>query len=101
MGTFFSSTFMEEKTLKEEGIYHPIKLEYYKMLDEETQENGKPKFGIKIVKKEYTKTGMKEENEKVEHVSNDEKEIEEILNTLKQNQVTPVVLEYILKDMNF
>lgn len=101
MRTFFSSTFMEEKSLKEEGIYHPIKLEYYKIVKEETEENEELKFGIKIVKKEYTKTGMKEENEKVEHISNDEKEIEKILNTLEENQVTPVILEYVLKDMNF
>lgn len=101
MRTFFSSTFMEEKQLKEEGIFHPIKLEYYKIVNEEIKEDEKLKFGIKIVKKEYRKTGMKEENEKVQHVSNDEKEIEKILKALERNQVTPVVLKYVLKDMNF
>ena len=34
MKTFFSSTFIKEKSLEEARIYHPIKLEYYKIENE-------------------------------------------------------------------
>lgn len=35
MRTFFSSTFIKKETLKEAGIEHPIKLEYYKIINED------------------------------------------------------------------
>ena len=31
--TFFGSTFIEKDKLEEAEIYHPIKLEYYKRID--------------------------------------------------------------------
>lgn len=35
MRTFFSSTFIKKEALNEAGIYHPIKLEYYKIINED------------------------------------------------------------------
>ena len=57
------------------------------------------KFGIEIVKKEYRKEGTQIDNEQKENVSKDEKEIERILKTLEQNEVTPMGLEEILNDL--
>lgn len=100
MKNFFSSTFMEEKSLSEVGIYHPIKLEYYKTMNEQkTTDEPKPKFGIKIVKKAYTGEGTKVEEEEVEGISDDEKEVEEILRKLERNQATPVILKDVMKDL--
>lgn len=101
MRTFFSSTFIKKEKLKEAGIYHPIKLEYYKLINKEERKNPeKLKFGINIVKKEYKKDGIKVENKKVQYISNDEKKIEKILRTLKENDVTPIAVEDVLNDFS-
>lgn len=101
MRTFFSSTFIKKETLKEAGIEYPIKLEYYKIINEdEIIKQEKAKFGINIIKTEYQKDTIKVENEKVQYLSNDEKKIEEILNILKENEVTPIGVNDILSDFS-
>ena len=35
MRIFFNSTFIKQETLNEAGIIHPIKLEYYKIINED------------------------------------------------------------------
>ena len=99
MRTYFSSTFIEKEVLNEAGIYYPIKLDYYKIINEdEMVKQEKAKFGIHVVKTEYKKEQVKVENKKIPYVSNDEKTIERILNMLKENMVTPFTLEDILND---
>lgn len=101
MRTFFSSTFINKEMLNEAGIKHPIKLEYYKLINEDEMiKQEKAKFGISIVKTEYRKEKVKVENKKIQYVSNDEKKIEEILSILKENEVTPVAVEDILSDFS-
>lgn len=100
MRTFFSSTFIKKETLREAGIYHPIKLEYYKIINEdEIIKQERAKFGIHVIKTEY-KEDIKVENKKIQYLSNDEKRIEEILTILKQNEVTPVAVEDVLSDFS-
>ena len=100
MKTFFSSTFVKEETLEEAKIYHPIKLAYYKITNEEdcTQEE-KAKFGIKVIKTEYTKEGIQKDNKKVRYLSNNEKKKKKILRILERNEVTPIGLEDVLKEL--
>lgn len=101
MKTFFSSTFIKKETLSEAGINHPIKLEYYKIINEdELIKQEKAKFGINVVKTEYKKEDIKVEHKKIQYLSNDEKKIEEILNLLKENEVTPIVLEDVISDFS-
>ena len=101
MRIFFSSTFVKKEALEEAGIYYPIKLEYYKIINEDEMiKQEKAKFGIKVVKTEYKKDDVTIENKKIQYVSNDEKKIEEILNLLKENEVTPVAVEDILSDFS-
>ena len=101
MRTFFSSTFINKEMLNEAGIEHPIKLEYYNLINEDEMiKQEKAKFGISIVKTEYQKEEVKIENKKIQYVSNDEKKIEEILNILKENEVTPVAVDDILSDFS-
>ena len=57
MKTFFGETFIKEKILKEAGIVHPVKLEYYKRINDEKISNNKSKYGISIVKTEYKSNG--------------------------------------------
>lgn len=99
MRTYFSSTFIEKEILNEAGIYHPVKLDYYKIINEDEMiQQEKAKFGIHVVKTEYKKDEVKVENKKIRYVSNDEKTIEKILNILKENVVTPIAVEDVLND---
>ena len=53
MRIFFNSTFIKTETLKEANIKHPIKLEYYKIINEdEILKQKNAKFGIDVVKTE-------------------------------------------------
>lgn len=101
MRVFFGSTFMNKECLKEAGINHPIKLEYYKVINEdEINKLNRTKFGINIVKTEYKKDNIKTENKLIKHLSNDEIEINQILDAFKENQVTPIIVEDILQDFS-
>ena len=101
MKTFFGSTFIDQEKLKEAEIYHPIKLEYYKLINEdEVVKQEKAKFGINVIKTEYIQDNTKVENKIIKHITNDEKKIEEILKIFKENEVTPIIVEDILNDFS-
>ena len=101
MRIFFNSTFIKQETLNEAGIIHPIKLEYYKIINEdEIIKKEKAKFGINVVKTEYIENNIKVEDKKIQYVSNDERKIEEILNLLKEYEVTPIAVEDVLNDFS-
>jgi len=62
MKRFYGSIFIEKEKLEEAGVENPIKLEYYKIINEDEFVKGtNSKYGIKIVKTQYiendTKTG--------------------------------------------
>ena len=99
MKSFYGSIFISKKELKDAGIEYPIKVEYYKIISEkETTKSNESIFGIQAVKTEYRdKIGI--EQSKVEHITNDEKQIEQILEQIKRNEVTPVSLEEIIKEI--
>lgn len=98
MKTFYGSTFIKKEELEEEGISYPIKLEYYKIINEDEITRGeKSRFGIKVIKTEYREEPKVEEKE-VRYMSNDEKRIEEILEIFKRNEVTPISVEEIISD---
>ena len=78
MKNFFGSIFINRDELEEAGIKYPIKVEYYKI---------KYKEKIRI------------EQNKLEHITNDEKEIMQMLEKLKENEVTPVGLEDVIIEL--
>ena len=54
MRTYFGGSFIDKETLKEAEIEYPIKLEYYKEINESiTNANQKTKYGIHIVQTDY------------------------------------------------
>lgn len=100
MRTFFGSVFIEKEKLDEAGIKYPIKLEYYKQINEdEISTYQKPKYGIEIIKTEYKPEYTKVENKKIKYVTNDEIEVNQILNIFKINQVTPINSEEVIVDL--
>ena len=101
MKTFYGSIFIEKEKLREAGIRHPIKLEYYKMINEDKFINGNnEKYGIKIVKTEYKEKNIKIEDKTIKYLSNDEQKIDNILMILKENEVTPISLQDIICDFS-
>ena len=101
MKTFFGSIFIEKKKLEDAGIKNPIKLEYYKIINEDefiNQDNAK--YGIKIVKTEYIQDKTKVEDKTIKYLSNSEQKVDKILSTFKENEVTPICVEDIICDFS-
>ena len=96
---FFGSIFINRDELQEAGINYPIKVEYYKIINEEEKRNqDKLIYGIQIIKTEYKdKIGI--EQHKLENITNDEKEITKMLSLIKENEVTPVGLEDVILEI--
>ena len=97
MKTFFDSIFLSKSTLEESDIYYPIKLEYYKITSKSKEIE--TKFGIEIVEINYINGSIKIGKEKINNITNDELEIENLLKILKEGEVTPVDFKYVLQDM--
>ena len=99
MKNFFGSIFINRDELREAGIDYPIKVEYYKITNEEEKiKQNKLIYGIQVIKTEYKdKIGV--EQEKIEHITNDEKEITQILGIMKENEVTPIGLEDVILEI--
>ena len=99
MRTFFGCAFIDKEKLEEAGIEHPIKLEYYKQINEDDINYGKQKYGIQIVKTEYIPDNLRIETKSIKYVTNDELEENRILNIFKENQVTPINSEEVILDL--
>ena len=100
MKTFFGSVFIEKEKLEEAGIKYPIKLEYYKQINEdEISTYQRPKYWIEIIKKEYKPNYTKVDNKRIKYITNDEIEANEILNIFRTNQVTPINSEEVIVDL--
>lgn len=99
MKNFFGSIFINRDELEKAGINYPIKVEYYKITNEEEKiKENKLIYGIQVIKTEYRdKIGV--EQEKIEHITNDEKEITKILELIKENEVTPIGLEDVILEI--
>ncbi len=96
MKTFFGGMFMNKEELRKEGILYPIKLEYYKIKDLKSKTDI---FGVEVVKTEYLNENIRVEKAAIDKLTNDEKIENSILDILKRNEVTPVILEDVIEDL--
>lgn len=97
---FFGGIFIDGQTLQEAGIKYPIKLEYYKNINEdEIIKREKEIYGLNIIKTEYRDGETKVEEKRINHITDDERKIDKILNLFKEHSVTPIHAEYILEDL--
>ena len=100
MKTFFGGAFIEKEKLEEVGINYPIKLEYYKQINEDEMiSNDKAKYGISIIKTEYIPNNLIVETKNIRYITNEEFEINRILNIFKDNQVTLINSEEVISDL--
>ena len=101
MKTFFGSIFIKKEKLEEAGIKHPIKVEYYKIINEdEFIKKDKAKYGIKIVKTEYLENDTKVEDKTIQYLSSNEQKINDSLKILKENEVTPISVQDVICDFS-
>lgn len=96
MKSFYGGTYLGKEILEENHIYHPIRLEYYKI---EKEENKNLFYGIEIVKTEYQKEGIKVEKKVIDGITKEEKEIVRLLEKLKIGTVTPSSSEEIVEEL--
>lgn len=101
MRHFFGCTFMDREELARMGVEYPIKLEYYKIqTNEEKIKNQQDiRYGIEIIKTSYINNNIETENKSIPEILRDEIMINNILDKLKENKVTPVSVEYIIEDL--
>ncbi len=95
---FYGGKFINKEKLFKEGINYPIKIDYYKICDN-TENKEITQYGLEIVKTEYKAEKINIENEQVLKVTKEEKIIDNILEKLKKNEVTPVIAKYIVEDL--
>lgn len=101
MKYFFGCTFMSREDLADIGVKYPIKLDYYKTKtnEENIKNENEIKYGIEVIKTSYKKEKVDIEKRTIPEIIKDESKIEQILNKLKQNKVTPVSAEYVIEDL--
>ena len=100
MKTFYSSTFIKKEELQEEGITYPIKLEYYKRVnDDEVIKSGGNKYGVNIVQTDYFQNETRIEEGEIEFLTNDEDKVEKVLKIFKEGAVTPVDMQYVMDEL--
>ena len=95
---FYGGKFIDKEKLSNEGIDYPIKIEYYKIYDNEENKDI-TQYGLEVVKTEYKTEKVDIENKEVLKVTKEEKIINNILDKLKNNEVTPVITKYIVEDL--
>ncbi len=102
MKHFYAGTFMNQEDLRGIGIEYPVKLDYYKIKHSninEVYDEYEIKFGIEVVKTSYINEKIKIENAEISELTEDENIVNNILDLLKKNQVTPVSAQYVVEDL--
>lgn len=94
----YGEILLDEEILRKNKIYSNIELEYYKIKSNKKDKLENEMYGIEIVKKEYIDNEVKEEKETIETLTKSEELVEKVLEKLKNNEVTPTSLEYIIAD---
>ena len=96
MKSFVGSICINRDKLREAGIDYPIKVEYYKLIDDNKERiKNKLIYGIQVIKTEYReKIGV--EQKRIESITNNESEMNKILNLVKEYEVTPIGLEDVI-----
>ncbi len=92
---FFTGTFISKEKLEENNISYPIRLEYYKI------KNNNSEYGVEVVKTEYREEFIKIENEAVIKLTKEEDIINNLIRKLRDNFVTPVHLNEVIAEMIF
>lgn len=100
MKKFYAGIVLNKDELAESNSNH-IELEYYKIakMNKDSITKKSNLYGIEIVKKEYLgKKKLKEKNN-IYNLTNDETVIDNILDILTTNKVTPITLNDVVEEI--
>lgn len=94
---FYGDTVIDKNDYNEFDSEFKIELTYYKTQGLELLDD--KKFGIEIVKKETDGKNIKVEAKEFESIVDTEEKVNNILEVLKRNKVTPIAVNDVLEDM--
>jgi len=98
---FYGDINLTNEDLKDAYNNHNMELAYYKIKTDDAnilkEENNL--YGIEIIKKEYNNGLVMQESREILDVTNDEDELNYMLELLRRNKVTPVSLDNIIEDL--
>lgn len=100
MRKFYAGIVLNKEELKESSC-NRIELKYYKISKKCQRNVGKKTnlYGIEIVKKEYFGRRHLKEKENIYNITNDETVIDNLLQVLRRNKVTPVSLNDVIEEV--
>lgn len=85
----------DPKLMIELGVEHPVSLLYYLTYANKS-------YGLEIVKIQYNEDSkMTREVGNIDDISENETEVISIIDKLKENYVTPIVMKDIIEDMKY
>jgi len=96
---YYGGKVLNEEELKESNIKNKVELEYYSIKRSGKVEEEGTAYGIEVVKKEYKGGGLEIEANQMENISSNGDKINEIINLLKRNTVTPYGLEDTMEEL--
>ena len=93
----FGKTVVDSTVSDELSSDEKFELEYYETTN--SAEENKRKFGIEVVKKKDEDEKFNIESKIVNNLSNEEKTVKNLLNTLMMYKVTPTTVDDIISDI--
>lgn len=98
---YCGAALLEGEELKESNSTDKIEIEYYstKNNTENSLKEDMSVYGIEVIKKEYRNQKIRIEKTNVDNVADSSLKVIEIINTLKNNKVTPIGLQDVLEDL--
>ena len=93
----FGRTVVDSTVSDELSSDEKFELEYYETTN--SAEENKRKFGIEVVKKKDEDEKFNIESKIVNNLSNEEKTVKKLLNTLMMHKVTPTTVDDIISDI--
>ena len=96
--SFFGKTIIDRSDSEELNENEKIELEYYETHN--LAEKNERKYGIEIVKTKEKNEKFNIESKVINNISNEEQEVNKLLNILMLNKVTPVSVDDIISDIS-
>ena len=96
--SFFGRTIIDSSDSDELRDSEKIELEYYETHNQ--AEKNERKYGIEVIKKKHEKEKINIETKVINNISNEEKDVNKLLEILMINKVTPITVDDIISDIS-
>ena len=96
---YYGGVFLGEEELRDNKIENKVELEYYSIQKPSYLNEEKAIYGIEVVKKEYKERDMDIETSTVHNICSNPNKINEVIELLKRNTVTPNGLHVTMEEL--